>query len=289
MARAGNKPHACFTRANRSSSANATRRPSRNRQAAGWTTSVAPKTPSTFIVRPRPAASTPRHRPRGAEYARSKSPSAALQRSSASRSRLARQVERSAVGAIVPQRRLVLAGTARVEKDFDGATRPRTAQMVERGAHMRERHRTRAKHADESLGRLQRSRLERPSDPATERPQDKILDNVHHRGPGRPRCERPVERLARQANRLDRIFGAEFQQFIKDDRKDMIVNVPVDRERPAIGKRLEKPLDLPSHLQPKLCAQSHARRRAQVRAPTARRSCDEIARDSSTSRSTSAG
>ena len=126
--------------------------PSRNRQAAGWTTSVAPNTPSTFMSRPRGAAPVRRHRRVARRTRASSSPSATLRRSSASRSRLADEIEGLELGTIAPERRLVRTGTSGMKEDFDGTGGSRTTQVIERGAHVREGHRPRSKHPDEDLG-----------------------------------------------------------------------------------------------------------------------------------------
>ena len=47
-------------------------------------------------------------------------------------------------------------------------------------------------------------------------------------------------------------------QLIEHGRKEMVVHVPVDRQRPSIAKGLEETLDLSSQLQPNLRAQRAA-------------------------------
>ncbi len=151
MAREGSRPAACFTRAKRSSSANATSFPSRNRQAAGWTTSVAPKTPRTFTQAPRVAAPTVGRR-REHPYSRRSSPSSRLQTTAASRSRSAERYNTAELRAIAPERRLLRASAPWVEEDLDVASDAATTQMFERGADMRKSHHSGSQHADERLG-----------------------------------------------------------------------------------------------------------------------------------------
>src|SRR4030095_15167724 len=151
-----------------------------------------------------------------------------------------------------------------MEQDLSGARGADRTQVIQRRAHILQRHCTGTQEADEGVGRRHAACVEYPLRTSTEYAQHGTFRQIEHASLRRTAHRGPAEALARQTKSGNWVLRAKRQQLIEEDRQYVEVDVAIDQEGVSISKGVQKPLNLAAQLQPNLFAQARSARTRQA-------------------------